>query len=113
MRPQFHKQRISDLQIFEKHITTMISLLPKDGGTIDILDWWSRFTLDSSTEYLFGESVDSLINPKVIKLYSHILTPNCRLHLLKHLHTFSKSSHYECEWETYGGCTTRHHSLLH
>ena len=74
MRPQFHKQRISDLQIFEKHITTMISLFPKDGGTIDILDWWSRFTLDSSTEYLFGESVDSLVNPKVNRSYYHTLT---------------------------------------
>lgn len=44
----------------------MISLLPKNGATVDALDWWFRFTLDSSTEFLFGQSVDSLVNPKVI-----------------------------------------------
>jgi hypothetical protein len=43
----------------------MISLLPKDGKTVDLLEWWYRFTLDASTEYLFGESVNSLLNPKV------------------------------------------------
>lgn len=43
----------------------MINLLPKDGRTIDLLDWWFRFTLDASTDYLFGESVESIINPKV------------------------------------------------
>jgi cytochrome P450 len=64
LRPQFHKQRISDLEIFERHIGTMISLLPRDGQTVDMLDWWHRFTLDSSTEFLFGKSVDSLLDPK-------------------------------------------------
>ena len=43
----------------------MITLLPKNGATIEMLDWWLRFALDSSTGYLFGESVESLINPKV------------------------------------------------
>ena len=64
LRPQFNKQRVSDLQTFERHISTMMSMLPKDGETIDLFDWWLRFTMDSSTEYLFGESVDSLVNPK-------------------------------------------------
>ena len=44
----------------------MISLLPKDGSTVDLLPWWYRFTLDSSTDYLFGSSVDSLQNPKTV-----------------------------------------------
>jgi cytochrome P450 len=65
LRPQFHKQRISDLHVFEEHISKMISLLPKNGQTIDIVDWWYRFTLDASTDYLFGQSVESLVNPKV------------------------------------------------
>jgi len=43
----------------------MISLLPTNGATIEMLDWWMRFSLDSSTEYLFGQSVGSLVNPKV------------------------------------------------
>lgn len=43
----------------------MIDLLPSDGRTIELMEWWFRFTLDASTDYLFGESVESLINPKV------------------------------------------------
>ena len=65
LRPQFHRERVSDLHVFEDHISKMIQLLPKDGKTIDLMVWWFRFTLDASTEYLFGESVESLVNPKV------------------------------------------------
>lgn len=65
LRPHFHKQRISDLHIFERHINTMISLLPKDGQTVDLQEWFYRFTLDASTDFLFGQSVDSLSDPKV------------------------------------------------
>jgi len=43
----------------------MIELLPTDGRTIDLMEWWFRFTLDASTDYLFGESVESLADPKV------------------------------------------------
>ena len=49
-----------------------MSLLPMDGSTIDLLEWWYRFTLDASTEYLFGESVGSLRNPKVSHLLSEV-----------------------------------------
>jgi cytochrome P450 len=65
LRPQFVKQRVSDLHVFEEHISEMISLLPKDGQTIDLMGFWYRFTLDASTHYLFGESVGSLSNSKV------------------------------------------------
>jgi cytochrome P450 len=70
LRPQFHKQRISDLHVFEDHISMMISLLPKDGRTVDLFGWWLRFTLDASTDYLLGESVESLTNPKVTSCYT-------------------------------------------
>jgi cytochrome P450 len=65
LRPQFHKQRVSDLHVFEDHISKMIGLLPKDGRTVELMEWWLRFTLDASTNFLFGESVESLVNPKV------------------------------------------------
>lgn len=64
LRPQFLKQRISDLQTFDTHTRKMISLIPQDGETIDITGLFYRFTLDASTDYLFGESVKSLDNPK-------------------------------------------------
>jgi len=65
LRPQFLKQRISDLHIFEFHTNRLLSLIPKNGETFDIMDLWYRFTLDAATEFLFGQSVDSLDNPKV------------------------------------------------
>lgn len=71
LRPQFYKERISDLMIFERHVSEMISLLPKDGQTFDLSGYWHRFTLDASTEYLFGKSVGSLLNPKVSILRFH------------------------------------------
>lgn len=42
-----------------------MDLLPTDGRTVDLMEWWFRFTLDASTDYLLGESVESLVNPKV------------------------------------------------
>ena len=70
----------------------MITLLPKSGATIEMLDWWLRFTLDSSTGYLFGESVDSLINPKVSTQVFRALS-NSRLHLQEHSHTSRNCRH--------------------
>jgi cytochrome P450 len=60
----FSKQRV-DLEIFENHMDNMVDLLPQSGKTIDLMDWFFRFSLDVTTEYLFGESVNSLTNPKV------------------------------------------------
>jgi hypothetical protein len=59
--------------VFEEHISEMISLLPKDGRTIDFMDWWYRFTLDASTHYLFGQSVGSLSDPKVLPLCLEVI----------------------------------------
>lgn len=43
----------------------MISLVTADGETFDLMNLFFRFTLDASTDYLFGESVNSLDNPEV------------------------------------------------
>jgi hypothetical protein len=43
----------------------MISLIPQNGETIDLMELLYRLTLDASTDYLFGESVNSLDDPKV------------------------------------------------
>ena len=69
LRPQFLKHCVLDINIFECHISKMISLLPKDGRVIEIMDWFFRFALDASTDYLFGESVDSLGDRIVTPLF--------------------------------------------
>lgn len=60
IRPQFIKDRVSDLKGFERHTQHMVSLVPRDGSTVDIADLFFRLTLDAATDFLLGNNVDSL-----------------------------------------------------
>lgn len=64
LRPQFIKDRVSDLDTFEKHTQTLLPLLKgsRDGATVRVDDLFFRYTLDAATDFLFGFSVDSLEN---------------------------------------------------
>lgn len=64
IRPQFIKDRISDLATFERHVTKLMSLIPQNGQTVDICDLFFRYTLDAATDFLLGGSVCSLDNPQ-------------------------------------------------
>lgn len=55
---------MADLETFEPHIQEMISLIPRDGSTVDLQPLFFSLTLDSATEFLFGESVNSLRSTK-------------------------------------------------
>ncbi|KAF2630174.1 cytochrome P450 52A12 [Macroventuria anomochaeta] len=63
LRPQFAREQVSDLDLEEEHVKNLMRVLPinKDGWTdvIDIQPLFFRLTIDSATEFLFGESVDS------------------------------------------------------
>ncbi|KLO15647.1 cytochrome P450 [Schizopora paradoxa] len=62
-RPFFSKDRISHFNLFERHADELIGLMAqrfRDGYAIDAQDAFSRFTLDSATEFLFGSCVHSL-----------------------------------------------------
>lgn len=65
MRPQFARDQVSDLDLEERHVQHMMSALDRslqaDGWTneIDLQVLFFRLTLDTATEFLFGESVDS------------------------------------------------------
>ncbi|OJD28967.1 cytochrome p450 [Diplodia corticola] len=63
LRPQFGREQISDLKLEEAHVQNMLRALPvnREGWTdiTDIQVLFFRLTLDSATEFLFGESVDS------------------------------------------------------
>jgi cytochrome P450 len=60
IRPMFVKDRVEDLAIFESRVSLMLSKLPADGVTVDIMRLFYRLTLDITTEFLLGTSVDSL-----------------------------------------------------
>jgi hypothetical protein len=62
-RPFFTKDRISHFDIFDRHAQDAISQLKArltEGFPVDIQDLASRFTMDSATEFLFGQNVHSL-----------------------------------------------------
>lgn len=64
IRPQFIKDRVSDLQTFEHHVQNLLPLLAgtHDGATVRFDDLLYRYTLDAITDFLLGHSVDSLKN---------------------------------------------------
>ncbi|KZW04259.1 cytochrome P450 [Exidia glandulosa HHB12029] len=62
-RPFFHRERISDFDIFARHADTAISLMlarNREGFPVELQDLTARFTLDSASEFLFGVNVHSL-----------------------------------------------------
>jgi cytochrome P450 len=62
IRPQFIKDRLTDIKIFEKHVNQLIPLLGGKGQTVDACDLFFRYTLDAATDFLLGKSVDSLVH---------------------------------------------------
>jgi len=65
IRPQFVKDRLSDIDIFEQHTQILISKIAQS-GEIDTLDMMFRYTLDAATHFLLGQSVGSLDEPKTV-----------------------------------------------
>lgn len=51
---------MADLNIFENHIQVLLSQIPRDGATFDLQALFFKLTLDTATEFLFGQSVHSL-----------------------------------------------------
>ncbi|OJD13360.1 hypothetical protein AJ78_06172 [Emergomyces pasteurianus Ep9510] len=64
IRPMFIKNRVSDLEIFERRTQTMMGLFPCAGETFDLMNLLYRLTIDVTTEFLLGQSINSLEYPK-------------------------------------------------
>lgn len=60
LRPNFTRNQVGDLATFELHVSQLIKVIPKDGSTVDLQDLFFRLTIDSATEFLFGESTNLL-----------------------------------------------------
>jgi cytochrome P450 len=76
IRPQFIKDRVSDLHVFESHMQTLFRAIANGGALdgenqpvdieagngkpVDISDLFFRYTLDSATDFLLGYDVKSL-----------------------------------------------------
>ncbi|KAI0443192.1 cytochrome P450 [Xylaria telfairii] len=92
IRPMFMTDRISDLIIFDRQIGKMISHIPSSGQTVDIMDLFFRMTLDATTDFLLGESANSLDNPnsEFTFAFNDVLTHQIRLFVLRIFHPFDK-----------------------
>jgi cytochrome P450 len=58
------REQIADLDLFERHVQDLIAALPAQGddnwtAIFDLQPLLERFTMDTATEFLFGESVHS------------------------------------------------------
>lgn len=60
LRPNFSRDHIRDLDSLEGHIQHLIAAIPRDNTTVDLQDLFFRLTMDSATDFLFGESTNTL-----------------------------------------------------
>lgn len=61
LRPQFLKERYSDMESLEVHLQHLVNHIKSNKGErFEFQELIMRFTLDYSTEFLFGQSVESL-----------------------------------------------------
>lgn len=61
IKPTFSRVEICNFTALESHFGRLMDLLPRDGTAIDLQPLFSRLFLDSSTEFLFGKSTDTLL----------------------------------------------------
>ncbi|KAK4503864.1 hypothetical protein PRZ48_004779 [Zasmidium cellare] len=61
LRPNFVRSQVGDLATFENHIGHLIQAI-QPNTTVDLSVLFFRLTIDSATEFLFGESTNSLTN---------------------------------------------------
>ena len=60
LRPNFTRAQVGDVEMYRQHVDHLIQAIPRDGSMIDLQDLFFRLTIDSATEFLFGESTNCL-----------------------------------------------------
>ena len=58
--PTFARPQFATLTAFDVHVAQLLENIPRDGSTVDLQPLFNRLALDSTTEMLFGASVQSL-----------------------------------------------------
>lgn len=60
LQPQFARQQYHNLEIFQVHINNLLNRISENSDRVDLQSLFFRLTLDTTTEYLFGNSINSL-----------------------------------------------------
>ncbi|ESZ89963.1 cytochrome P450 alkane hydroxylase [Sclerotinia borealis F-4128] len=63
LRPHFVHRQYEDLEVFRESVNELLDALPRNGGMVDLQPLFFRLTLDTTTAFLFGQSVHSLKSP--------------------------------------------------
>ena len=63
LRPEFAHKQYEKLEVFREAIDDLLDAIPDGGGIVDLQPLFFRLTLDTTTAFLFGESVKSLRAP--------------------------------------------------
>jgi cytochrome P450 len=64
IRPMFIREKVADLDLVEVHVQKLMKFLgPGDGQNVRLDKLFFRFSLDASTHFLYGQSVNSLDDP--------------------------------------------------
>jgi hypothetical protein len=62
-RPAFNRESINDFEETARAASSLIEVLPKDSvkwtQQVNLMDYFYRFTLDTATAFLFGQTTDS------------------------------------------------------
>ncbi|KAF2094166.1 cytochrome P450 [Rhizodiscina lignyota] len=97
IRPMFIKNRVSDLEIFEHRTMVMMGKFPKSGETFDLMNLFYRYTIDVITDFLLGESINSLENPtsKFIAAFHDVQRIQTMLSILSPLDRFVPQRKYK------------------
>jgi len=61
LRPQFIHSQYDNMAVFEEAVKDLFDILPRE-GVVDLQPFFAKLTLDTTTAYLFGESVRSLLD---------------------------------------------------
>lgn len=55
LRPQFARDQITQLENMEEHVQTLMDCIPTDGSPVNLQELFFELTIDTATEFLFGE----------------------------------------------------------
>jgi cytochrome P450 len=66
LRPQLQHKQYENLEVLQTAVDDLIQRIQEGTGHIDLQPLFFRLTLDTTTSFLFGESVRSLITPEAV-----------------------------------------------
>ena len=64
LMPTFSRTQIANFSRLDIHVQRLLKLVPNDGTAVNMQPLLARLGLDTATDFLFGESVESLVEDR-------------------------------------------------